>query len=75
MIKLHVSDDVRDLVIFMWKFYIKNKVYYGASQVYYGKSSTSCEPIILLDLNQLCTKLNFDSGVCSFQADVIVNFT
>ena len=35
----------------------KNKVYYGASQVYYGKSSTSCEPIRLLDLNELCTKI------------------
>ena len=36
-------------------FYMKSKVYYGASQVYYGESSTSCEPIRLLDLNQLCT--------------------
>ena len=33
-------------VIFLYvKIYMKKKVYYGASQVYYGKSSTSCGPI------------------------------
>ena len=34
---------------------MKNKVYYGVSQVYYGKSCTLCGPIRLLDLNQLCS--------------------
>ena len=37
-------DVVRDLVIYM-----KNKVYYGAPQVYYGKSITLCGPIRFLN--------------------------
>ena len=27
-------NDVCDLVVFMWKYYMKNKVYYGASQIH-----------------------------------------
>ena len=33
----------------------ENKVYYGASQVLYGKSITSSGPIRLCDSNELCT--------------------
>ena len=35
----------------------ENKVYYGASQVLYGKSITSSRPIRLCDSNELCTKV------------------
>ena len=37
----------------------ENKVYYGASQVLYGKSITSSGPIRLCDSNELCTKVSW----------------
>ena len=37
----------------------ENRVYYGASQVLYGKSITSSGPIRLCDSNELCTKVSW----------------
>ena len=37
------------------------QVYYGASQVLYGKSITSSGPIRLCDSNELCTKISQDA--------------